>query len=192
MFWRKLQNFAIFTGKLLEYIIKLQAGRSTMLSQSDFNTGVFCEFCEIFKNSVLIEHLWWLSLKFFIVIYMIWHWVKSVRIRSYSCPHFSRIFPHSSWIRRDTSPNARKCGQNLDQNNSEYGHFLRSVRVVSDYPRLGKCTKEEFEGMNTFGIENYLNRIMREHPKFRQRTSDQVWLPMAKEFDQVISKIRYR
>ena len=64
--------------------------------------------------------------------------------------------------------------------------------VIFNNTCLGKCTKEEFEGMNTFGIENYLNRVMREHPKFRQRTSDQVWLPMAKEFDQVISKIRYR
>ena len=34
------------------------------------------------------------------------HCVKHVRIRSYSGPHFSRIFP--------------------GQNNSEYGHFLRS------------------------------------------------------------------
>ena len=25
------------------------------------------------------------------------------------------------------SPNAGKCGKNADQNNSEYGHFLRSV-----------------------------------------------------------------
>ena len=56
---------------------------------------------------------------------------------------FSRISPHSDWIRRDTpqrysvrrgtpylsvfSPNAGKCEKNMDQNNSECGHFLRSV-----------------------------------------------------------------
>ena len=40
-----------------------------------------------------------------------------------------RIFPHLDWIRRNTeylfvfSPNMGKCGQN----NSKYGHFLRSV-----------------------------------------------------------------
>ena len=60
--------------------------------------------------------------------------VKSVRIRSYSGPHFP-AFPHirhSDWIRRDTeylfvfSPNVGKCGKNADQNNSEYGHFLCS------------------------------------------------------------------
>ena len=30
------------------------------------------------------------------------HCIKSARIRSYSGPHFPRIFPHSDWIRRDT------------------------------------------------------------------------------------------
>ena len=43
------------------------------------------------------------------------HCVKCVRFRSYSGPHFSRIFPHLDWIRRDTisvfSPNAGKCGK---------------------------------------------------------------------------------
>ena len=37
--------------------------------------------------------------------------VKSVRIRSYSGPHF----PHLDWIR-----------ENADQNKSKYGHFLCS------------------------------------------------------------------
>ena len=46
----------------------------------------------------------------------------SVRIWGYSGPHFSRIFPHSDWIRRDT--NVGKCGKNTDQNDSEYRHFL--------------------------------------------------------------------
>ena len=50
--------------------------------------------------------------------------VKSVRIRSYSGPNFSRIFTHSDWIRRDIP---EKWGKNTDQNNSKYGHFLRSA-----------------------------------------------------------------
>ena len=29
------------------------------------------------------------------------------------------------------SPNAGKCGKNADQNNSEYGHFLRSGNYFS-------------------------------------------------------------
>ena len=52
--------------------------------------------------------------------------IKRVRIRSYSGPHFWRIFPQSYWIRRDMylsvfSPNAGKCRKNADQNKSEYG-----------------------------------------------------------------------
>ena len=49
------------------------------------------------------------------VIFCYFHCVKSVRIRSYSGPHFSRIFSHSDWIRRDTEhlsvfrPQAGKC-----------------------------------------------------------------------------------
>ena len=45
-------------------------------------------------------------------------------------PAFSRIFPYSDGIRRDTeylsvlSPNEGKCGKNAEQNNSQYGHFL--------------------------------------------------------------------
>ena len=56
-----------------------------------------------------------------------------MRIRSYSGPHFSHIFPYSDSIRRNVpyhsifTPNVGKCGKNADQNNSEYGHFLRSV-----------------------------------------------------------------
>ena len=38
-----------------------------------------------------------------------------------------RIFPEFSAF----SPNSGKCGKNADQNNSEYGHFLRSVRLVT-------------------------------------------------------------
>ena len=51
-------------------------------------------------------------------------WKKSfsrVRIWSYSGPHFSCIFLDSVF-----SPNAGKYGKNTDQNNFEYGHFLRS------------------------------------------------------------------
>ena len=66
------------------------------------------------------------------------HCVRSVRIRSYSGPHFSRIFPHLDWIRRDTrylcvfSSNAGKCGRNADQNNSYLSLFS---------PNVGKCGK---------------------------------------------------
>ena len=49
---------------------------------------------------------------------------------------FSQISSHSDWIRRDTeylsvfNPNKGKCGKNVDQNNSEYELFLRSVDLL--------------------------------------------------------------
>ena len=52
-----------------------------------------------------------------------------------------RIFPHSdlhphfptySYL-SVFSPNAGKCGKNTDKNNSEYGHFLRSVVLFEKY-----------------------------------------------------------
>ena len=58
------------------------------------------------------------------------HCIKSVRIRNYSGPHLSRIFPHFDWIRRDT--NAGKCSKNVDHNNSVYGHFY-AVGVICFY-----------------------------------------------------------
>ena len=69
------------------------------------------------------------------------HWVESVRFWSYSGPDFSCIFSHLDWIRRVTeylsvfSPNAEKCRKNADQNNSEYGYFLRSVCFRFDIQR---------------------------------------------------------
>ena len=54
----------------------------------------------------------------------IYHCVKSVRIRSYSGPHFSRI----------SGPNAGKCGKNAHQYNPENGLFLRSVSLYVAVP----------------------------------------------------------
>jgi len=58
--------------------------------------------------------------------------------------------------------------------------------------RDGQCTKGEFSVMNTFGIENYLNILLREHPRWRQRFSEQTWLPLNEMFDPVLSKFRER
>ena len=66
------------------------------------------------------------------------HCVKSVRIRSYSGPHFSHIFPHLDWIRRGASylsvlsPNSGKRRKNTDQNNSKYWHFLCSATAANN------------------------------------------------------------
>ena len=43
-------------------------------------------------------------------IHLYWHNVKSVRIRSYSGPHFSCVFTHSDWIRVSLRIQS-KCGK---------------------------------------------------------------------------------
>ena len=48
------------------------------------------------------------------------HLVKSVRIRSFSGPHFP-VFGLNTYLVR--------MRENVNQKNSEYGHFLRSVSV---------------------------------------------------------------
>ena len=71
-----LKNFALFTGKHLcwsLFLIHLQAFRpATFLERGSSMcfpvniatpTQVFsCAYCEIFKNSFFIKHLWWLLL----------------------------------------------------------------------------------------------------------------------------------
>ena len=42
-----------------------------------------------------------------------------------------RIFPAFPRIRIEYSVQMRENGENEDQNNSEYGHFLRSVSLLS-------------------------------------------------------------
>ena len=60
------------------------------------------------------------------------------------------MFPHSDWIRRDTphltvfSPITGKCEKNADQNNSEYGHFLRSVNETKLFRNQDHLTCDAF------------------------------------------------
>ena len=75
------------------------------------------------------------------------HCVKSVRIRDYSGSHFPAfglnteryIFPYSVRMR-----------ENADQNNPEYGDFLRSANVESDFfhfnasKKRSNCFKAKF------------------------------------------------
>ena len=55
------------------------------------------------------------------------HCVKSVRIRSYSGPHFPAFGLNTE--RYGISPHSVRMRENADQNNSEYGHFLCSENV---------------------------------------------------------------
>ena len=58
------------------------------------------------------------------------HCVKSVPIQSYSGPHFLAFGLNTE--RYGVSLHIRsECGENADKNNSEYGHFSRSVGLIS-------------------------------------------------------------
>ena len=108
---------------------------------------------ECFENSC--------NLKAFITFLIFKNWsiwsiycVKRVRIRSYSGPHFSCIFPHSHWIERDTpylpvfSPNAGKSGRNLDQNKITNFFFFASpsksmiITIKTVYASVCKISKK--------------------------------------------------
>ena len=54
------------------------------------------------------------------------HCVKSVRIRSYSGPYFP-TFELNTKRYGSNSPYSVRMQENTDQNNSEYGHFLRTM-----------------------------------------------------------------
>ena len=55
------------------------------------------------------------------------HCLKRVRIRSYSGSHFSRILPHSGWIRRDT--NARKMRTRITSNTDTF-YAVHNIKEI--------------------------------------------------------------
>eukprot|EP00794_Sanderia_malayensis_P018775 gene18775-20666_t len=84
---------------------------------------------------------------------------------------------------------------------SKYYHYLvlSKDEVLEMFSAVGvsefddeKITEEEFETMNTQGVEDYVNLLMREHPRFRQRFSEQTWLPMEKAYGETLHRIRER
>ena len=98
---------------------------------------------------------------------------RALRRKSQSSDLFwSAFFPHFPAFRLNTerylsifSPNAGKCWKNADQNNSEYGLFLRNVfphfpafglnteRYLSIFsPNAGKCGKNADQNNSEYGL----------------------------------------
>ena len=73
------------------------------------------------------------------------HCVKGVRIQSYSGPHFSHIFPHLDWIRKDTQIiqkiilNSIKRTVKFSIFNLYYGFLVTASRSMMDYHCLFQC-----------------------------------------------------
>ena len=82
---------------------------------------------------------------------------------------FFRIFPDSDLIRRNTeyisvfSPNAGKCGKNVFQNNSEYGHFLCSANHANKiYPLPSSaCFQQHFH--DWFYVIRYSSDLLKDY-----------------------------
>ena len=71
-----LKNFAIFTGKNLYWSVFFWSFRTEGLHfylKSDSNAGVFCEYCEMFKNSFFIEDLFFVPFQNFCLIIDNWY-----------------------------------------------------------------------------------------------------------------------
>ena len=68
-----------------------------------------------------------------------------------------RIFPHSEWIQRDTPylPVFRLNAGNTDQNNSEYGHFLRSLKPK--HPDKSSYRKKQLQNAQNFHSRNLVH-----------------------------------
>ena len=67
---------------------------------------------------------------------------------------------HSNCIRRDT-PYAGKCRENADQNNAEYGHFLRRVNVWLDSECNYGPTEAYLESSQTSqGTKSFFKKIV--------------------------------
>ena len=102
------------------------------------NFFIFLNFEKTIRQRSFCPSEWQLTLvdSFFIELNLRCSCVKIVRIRSYSGLHFSRIFPHSDWIRRDTSclsvfsANARKMWTRITQNTDTFNVvvFLRKFK----------------------------------------------------------------
>ena len=73
------------------------------------------------------------------------HCVKGVRIQSYSGPHFSHIFPHLDWIRKDTQIiqkiilNSIKRTVKFSIFNLYYGFPVTTSRSMMEYHCLFQC-----------------------------------------------------
>ena len=78
------------------------------------------------------------------------HCIKSSRVRSYSGPHFSRIFPHSDWIRRilRISPysvrmreNAGKMGTRITPNKDTF-YAVTIIQIICERINLDEQGKK--------------------------------------------------
>ena len=138
------RNFTKFTGKHLCQILffnKVAGLSPAILSKKRLWHRCFpVNFAKFLRASFFIEHLWWLLLVVLDNLLKLRNQVNVYFTLRKKCLFselfWSALFPHFPAFGLNTerygvsflfNPNAGKCGKNVDQDNSEYGLFLRSV-----------------------------------------------------------------
>ena len=54
----------------------------------------------------------------------------------------------------------------------------------------GKISREEFNTLNTAGLTEYMKTLREEHPRFRDRYSEQIWLKQGESSDRIMKGLR--
>ena len=54
----------------------------------------------------------------------------------------------------------------------------------------GRITRDEFKSLNTAGIMEYMKTLREEHPRFRDRYSEQIWLKQGATSDRIMRELR--
>ncbi|XP_065064787.1 transmembrane prolyl 4-hydroxylase-like isoform X2 [Rhopilema esculentum] len=77
--------------------------------------------------------------------------------------------------------------------------YLEDQDIVEMFKELniteiddGKITEEEFETLNTDSLNEYLKNLRENHPRFRDRFSEQTWLQQGRVADPIMRKIKSR
>ena len=63
---------------------------------------------------------------------------------------------------------------------------------MNSFSHLGVIDQEEFDDLDTIGLEEYLNMLWRTNPRFKERHSRQAWLFMEQWIDPIVHNIRER
>eukprot|EP00794_Sanderia_malayensis_P018786 gene18786-20677_t len=77
--------------------------------------------------------------------------------------------------------------------------YMEDKDIIEMFKVLGikefdddKITREEFENLNTGGLNEYMKDLRENHPRFRDRFSEQTWIRQGTTSDAIMRKIRER
>ena len=111
-------------------------------------------------------------------------------ITHFSCSRCSVAFSYSFF---PFPISVYKSFFNLSYSNTYLFNLIFSVLSIYNCSLLvGKISEEEFETLNTDGLDEYMKDLRENHPRFRDRFSEQTWIRQGKIADPIMRKIRDR